>query len=332
MNSAETLSSRSCHAVVTGATGFLGSTLVNELVSAGHSVTAVRRRPLENPASETKDSHPRLRWVVTDIMNPDSLKSAFEGADVVFHCATSTHPTSNLSQPNAEIAMSLVPTVHVMEAALATGVKKVVFPSSGGTVYGESLSPRTESSAVSPTTPYSIFKYACERLLLSTAARTRAFNVDVFRIANLYGPGQPRRPGQGVLPHWLNAIRTGQPISIFGDGSIERDFVWIHDAAHCMMSSCERLDSSDTFNIGTGIATSLNELVRLLLELSAVEFEVRYEPARSVDAKSISLDPCKMQNALEGFAWMPLRLGIAKTLSSEGLELKRSASGLTHVP
>lgn len=325
MSSSDTSAIEPRQAVVIGATGFLGSTLVKELLAEGHSVTAVLRRPLDVLTDEGTPSHARLRWVVTDIMNLDSLKSAFEGADIVFHCATSTHPTSNLSQPTAEIAMSLVPTINVMEASIQAGVRKIVFPSSGGTVYAESSLARVEEAPVAPTSPYSIFKYACEQLLLSTAMRTKAFSVDVFRIANLYGPGQPRRPGQGVLPHWLSAIRLGQPISIFGDGTIERDFVWIKDAAKCMASACNRLHSSDTFNIGTGVATSLTQLVQLLKELVAAEFQVRYEPSRSVDAKSISLEPTKMLKAMPGFAWMPLRTGIAKTLTSEGLPLNQAA-------
>ncbi len=325
MIAAKTRPVRPCHAVVIGATGFLGSALVGELIASGHDVTAICRRPLDGKEASVRASHAKLRWTVTDIQNPDSLKVAFEGADIVFHCATSTHPTSNLSQPNSEIAMSLVPTIHVMEAAVATGVKKLVFPSSGGTVYSDSSKPRSESSAVSPVTPYSIFKYACEQLLLSTASRSKAFAVDVFRIANLYGPGQPRRPGQGVLPHWVNAIRSGTPVSIFGDGTIERDFVWIYDAVHCMMSSCNRLSTSDVFNIGTGVATSLNDLVSLIKQASAIDFEVRYEPARSVDAQSVCLDPSKILSVLDDFAWMPLSVGIAKTLLSEGLAVTPDA-------
>ncbi len=330
MITAEMRSNCSCHAVVTGATGFLGSALVKGLIANGHEVTAICRRPLDEKESSVVDSHSRLKWAVTDIQNPDSLKVAFEGADIVFHCATSTHPTSNLSQPNSEIAMSLVPTVHVMEAVVATGVRKLVFPSSGGTVYSESPKPRSEFSAVSPATPYSIFKYACEQLLLSTALRSTAFAVDVYRIANLYGPGQPRRPGQGVLPHWVNAIRSGVPVRIFGDGTMERDFVWILDAVHCMMSSCNRLSTSDVFNVGTGIATSLNELVCLVKQASAMDFEVCYEPARSVDVRSVCLDPSKIMGVLGDFTWTPLLAGVAKTLLSEGLALKPDALALTN--
>jgi len=292
-------------AVVLGANGFLGAALVKQLEQLGHRVVAVSRRP---PMIESSDT-PAVTKLVGDVRVHAVLERAFKGADIVFHAAASTHPTLNADDPSAEIEMAILPLLTVMKTAEQCGIRKVVFPSSGGTIYAEQSAPRTEQTAVNPRTPYAIFKFSAEQLLLAAADRNGCA-VDVMRIANLYGPGQPARPGQGVLPHWFAALRGNKPLVLFGDGAAERDYVFIDDAAYCLASRCQQLNKTDVFNVGTGNPTSLNELIAMLRQISPKPFNVEQIPARPTDIQSVSLDASKLTRELQNFKWTSLEAGL----------------------
>ncbi len=295
--------------VVLGANGFLGSVLLTSLFEAGHDVVAFSRRP---PANLDANISGSIQWIYGDVREKASLQIAMHDADIVFHTATATHPTLNVNAPRTEIADALLPVITIMESAIDSGVRKLVFPSSGGTVYPDIQEPRTESMLTQPLTPYAVFKNTAENVLLSAADRHPYFSVDVMRIANLYGPGQKRRPGQGVLPHWFHSLRRGEPLVVFGDGEAKRDYVLATDAAKCLLSSCSRLDASDIFNVGTGQATSLNDLVKILRGIIPTGFEVRYQDARPTDLYSVSLCSDKLLSRMPGFQWTGLETGLTQ--------------------
>jgi len=293
--------------VVLGASGFLGAALVQQLSKMGHRVVAVSR----NFHRKDYDSEPLVTRMIGDIRVQSVLENACAGANVVFHAAASTHPTLNLFDPTAEIEMALLPLFTVMDAAARCGVRKIVFPSSGGTIYADQTAARSEQTAVDPRTPYAIFKLASEQLLLSSADRGGC-KVDIYRVANLYGPGQPTRPGQGVLPHWIAALEARKALTLFGDGTAERDYVYINDAAYCMASSCDRLGDTAVYNLGTGTATSLNQLVALLRLICDRKFELNKVMARPTDIQSVSLNSEKLLSMLPNFRWMELKTGLEK--------------------
>ena len=299
--------------VVLGAAGFLGSSMTRYLASQGHDVVAYWRQPRSDIANLEN-----VTPVVGDLRDTWILAEAFEGADVVFHFASATYPSLFYTDPAAEYSEALQPLLVMMDTAFQRGVHKIVFPSSGGTVYADSDQPRTEASLTDPRSPYAVFKLAAEELL-HHAARQHHFSVDVFRIGNPYGPGQRARPGQGVLPHWIDAIHNAVPIRVFGDGSARRDYLFIEDVCRLMSISCERLESSGTFNLGTGKATSLTELLAIIKDTVAHPPPVEYLPGRASDIASVSLSSQRLLSMVPGFEFTPLEEGLRRTLEHHRL-------------
>ncbi len=294
--------------VVLGAGGFLGSSMTRHLAEKGHEVIAFWRQPrpdIEKLANVTS--------IVGDIRDTWTLAKAIRDSDVVYHFASSTYPSLFYADPTAEYCEALQPLLLLMEIARQHGVRKIVYPSSGGTVYADSSSPRSEESPTDPRSPYAIFKLAAEHLL-HHAARQNQFFVDVYRIANPYGPGQCARPGQGVLPHWFTALHNGEAIRIFGDGSAERDYIYIEDICRLMAASCDQIDESRTFNLGTGQATSLSQLAKIIRELTDKTCEIEFVPSRPSDVASISLSPNRILSSMPNFEFVSLRQGLERTL------------------
>ena len=283
------------------------------LAAKGHDVVAYWRQPRADIA--TLDN---VTSVVGDLRDTWILAEAFEGADIVFHFASATYPSLFYTDPPAEYSEALQPLLVMMETAFQQGVRKIVYPSSGGTVYADSDQPRTEQSPIDPRSPYAVFKLAAEQLL-HHAARQNHFSVDVFRIGNPYGPGQRARPGQGVLPHWIEALHNGSPIRVFGDGSAQRDYVYIDDLCRLLEISCDRLNDSDTFNLGTGQATSLTQLLTIIQDLIPLPSEIEHQPGRASDVASVSLCPQRVLAELPEFRFTPLREGLLRTLQHHRL-------------
>ena len=299
--------------VVLGAGGFLGSAMTRHLAAAGHQVTAYWRHPRGEIAEL-----PHVTSVVGDIRDTWTLAEAVRDVDVIYHFASSTHPSLFFHDPAAEYAEAMQPLIWLMETAAHNGARKIVFPSSGGTLYADDSEPRRETSTTDPRSPYAIFKLASEQLLLH-AARQGHFSVDVFRIGNPYGPGQRPRPGQGVVPHWVEAIQQKRPIRLFGDGSAQRDYVFVRDACELMSLSLDRVEQSGIFNLGTGSATSLTELLRTFGELVAQTVDVERVPARASDIQSIALCPQRLVDLAGGYQFTTLSDGLRATLAAYGL-------------
>ena len=310
---------RKLRITVLGAGGFLGSSMTRALVARGHSVVAFWRHPRADIAVLKG-----VESVIGDLRDVWTLERAFDGCDLVYHFASSTYPSRFFSDPASEYAEAVQPLLVTMETARRRGVSKFVFPSSGGTVYADSDVARTEDARLDPHSPYAIFKLAAEHLL-HHAARQGHFSVDVFRIGNPYGPGQIARPGQGVLPHWIDALRRDSPIRIFGDGSSERDYIYIDDICRLMTLSCDSLDDSGTYNIGTGIPVSLNSLLSLIEDITKKTIPVDYTPARDSDIRSIALSPSRILSKVIPFEFTPIRQGLYSTLEYHKLAVNESA-------
>ncbi len=308
------LTNEKLHIVVLGAGGFLGSATTRHLARLGHNVTAFWRRPNSDLLVE-----PNVKSVIGDLRDTWTLADAIRDADVVYHFASATHPSMFFANPSAEYWEALQPLMVMMETAARNGVKKIVFPSSGGTIYADSNAPRTEDSATSPRSPYAIFKLTAEQLLLHEA-RQNHFSVDIFRIGNPYGPDQRPRAGQGVIAHWIDAIKNDKPIKIFGDGTAERDYIYIEDFCELISLSCNRLTQSDTFNLGTGVPVSLRSLHTEFESILNRKIDVEYIPSGSSAAiRSIALNPQHLLAKLPTFSFTPFSIGIAETLKAHRL-------------
>jgi UDP-glucose 4-epimerase len=291
--------------VVLGANGFLGGAVVHAAASAGHQVVAVSRSG--NEASP----HENIEFRLGDLTIPGSLDGLLQPGDVVYHFAAATDPRIHLHDPAAEFQQSVAPLIQLIKRASDAGIAKLVYPSSGGTVYADSTSPRCESSRLEPITPYAIFKITAEHLL-GLAAREQQFSVDIYRVANPYGPGQKLKPGQGVLPHWIHAIRNHRPITIFGDGSMSRDYIYIDDATRLMLTSMDRIDASGCFNLGSGQQTSLNDLAECLQQVSGQKVEIDYQPSRSGEIQHVVLNIDRLRSIVGPIPFTSLDDGLAR--------------------
>jgi UDP-glucose 4-epimerase len=296
-------------ALVVGGLGFLGSHVVAALVSCGVRVTTYSRRPVA--------SRPRDFVALTgDILERDRLRKAMEGADYVFHFAWTTVPQTSNENPEWDVQSNVVGSLALLETCCDAGVRRVIFASSGGTVYGgTSRELWKESSPTEPICSYGITKLAVEKYL-ALYRRTRGLDYRVLRISNAYGEGQRVDRPQGLIAVALEKAAAGEAIEVWGDGSVIRDYVYVGDIAECCVKACvSDVDeySPRTFNVSTGVGHSVREVIAAIERVSGRHVNTTYGTSRSCDADRVVLSN---RLALERLDWAPrttLVEGLART-------------------
>lgn len=251
--------------VVFGADGFIGKHLVKKLSESSDNIVAFDRfsqykTGLDHPFHEL----PNVNIVAGDFFNRDDLASALDGADYVFHLVSTTNPASSNDDPFVDIDTNVRGSVQLFELCVEKGVKKVIFPSSGGTIYGDIDSPMIgETTAPEPRSPYGIGKLTIEGYL-------RYFNFTsgleyiVYRVANPYGPGQNIYGKQGVIPIFMHRFLNKEPLTIYGDGSMIRDYIFIDDLVDMIVGSYKKDSNYRIYNLGSGMGKSVNQIVEAI--------------------------------------------------------------------
>jgi UDP-glucose 4-epimerase len=269
--------------LVTGGAGFVGSTIVDQLLDAGASEVRV----IDNFVRGSRNNlawalnHGGVKVIEGDIRDASLVKQATDGVDYVFHQAA-LRITRCAEAPREAVEVLVDGTLNVLEAALKHKVKKVVAASSAS-VYGEpSYLPIDETHPFNNRTMYGAAKIANEQMLRALHD-TSGLEYIGLRPFNVYGP---RMDVTGVytevLIRWLDAIESHQPPLIFGDGKQSMDFVYVEDVARANLLAAQSDITDEVFNVGTGVQTSLNELCRLLLSLTSSSMQPEYREARSV--------------------------------------------------
>ena len=288
--------------------GFLGSNLCRALVRQGHSVRAFGRRQPFPEALQGCD------WVPGDFADPASVANAVSGCEVVFHLITATTPANANIDKVADLNANVINTLHLLNVCRETGVRRVVFVSSGGTIYGiPSQVPTPESAATNPITAYGISKLAIEKYL-SLYEYLYGFEYRVLRVANPFGPYQIALKSQGVIAAFLHRALVGKPIEMWGDGSVIRDYVFIDDVVKALMLAATHQGSGRIFNIGSGEGRSLNEIVAAIERLLKQKIPVDHRPGRPVDVPVSVLDPTFAKIELGWQASTPFEEGLRNTL------------------
>ena len=294
--------------LVLGGGGFIGSPLVGRLLEEGHEVRIYDRSP--NRFLGTPQG---AEYVEGDLGNHGLIRDALEGIEVVFHLVSTTLPKTSNDDPGYDVRSNLVDTIQLLESCVEAGVRKVVFTSSGGTVYGP---PRTvpipEDHPTDPISSYGIVKLAIEKYL-GLFHHLHGLDYAALRVSNPYGPYQNPAGQQGAISVFLNRIRTGQPITIWGDGTVVRDYLYISDLVEALMLAATTDTESKLFNVGHGEGASLNELLELIDGVVDVAPDVEYLPARSLDVPASVLDVSRAENELEWRPSIDLAEGIART-------------------
>ena len=283
---------------MTGGAGFIGSNLVDALVARGDDVTVVDnfasgKRELVNPAATLLEH---------DIREPFSVD-----ADVVFHLAAQADVQTSMKRPDYDAAVNVVGTVNVLQAAPRA---QVVFASSGGAGYGECDAPASEQSPFEPLSPYGIAK-KCGEEYLAGWNRIHGTGHVSLRFANVYGERQDAGLEGGVVAIFLERMARDEETVIYGDGEQQRDFVYVGDIVAALLASVRR--TGGPYNIGTGIATSVNELHAACRRAAGIEEEPVHREARLGDVIRSVIDPARAAQELGWRAEVSLDDGLART-------------------
>jgi UDP-glucose 4-epimerase len=297
---------------VIGGSGFIGINLCMRLLNMHHDVTVLDMRV--SPELKEFDSENRIRWFNGNYDDRDILSHALKGCDVLFHLASSTIPSSSNEDPVFDIESNLVTSVRLIEAAKDANVSKIIFVSSGGTVYGiPQYTPIDELHGLNPICSYGISKLAIEKYLAMYSYIGGA-DYEIFRLSNPYGPYQNPASLQGVIPVFIKKVLSDEVLTIWGDGEVVRDFIYIDDVIDIFIRSLDKGKSNKVYNLGSGVGTSINEVLKSIVKVCAKEPDVRYESSRSIDVPENVLDTALIR---EVYDWQPkisLEAGLAKTM------------------
>lgn len=294
--------------LVLGGAGFIGSHLVEALARQGRRV-----RIFDRPHVDRLALFPGFETFTGDFLNPRALAPALHGAEVVFHLVSTTLPKSSNDHPVYDVESNVVGTLRLIELCREHGVAKLIFVSSGGTVYGVArATPIAEDHVTEPISSYGIHKLMVEKYL-ALAHRLHGLDYRVVRPGNLYGPRQRLDTAQGAVAVFLDSALREQPIQIWGDGSVVRDYVYVADAVDAMLKLAAFDGAARVFNIGSGKGTSLNELVAEIGELLGRPVKVEHAASRPVDVPVSVLDSSLAERHLGWRASTPLGEGLRRT-------------------
>lgn len=286
--------------LVLGGEGFIGSHLVEGLVAAGHDVSTFDRQPgLLLPGSARK----AIRSSYGDFCDAEGLAPLLDSVDVIYHLISTTLPKSSNESPLFDVTSNIGGTLNLLTRARDAGVRKVVFVSSGGTVYGiPRSSPITESHPTEPICSYGITKLAIEKYL-HLFHTLHGLDYAVLRVSNPYGDRQQTGRGQGVIGTFVNRIVNQAPIEIWGDGTVVRDYIHVSDVVAALVRSMDDTGTERIFNIGSGVGHSLRQILACLHEITGIAPEVHWEPQRSFDVRENVLD---IKRATQALGWSPV--------------------------
>ena len=299
--------------LITGGAGFIGSNITDAYLAAGHDVAVVD--DLSSGSADNVD--PRARWYRVDIRDA-ALEAVFaeERPEVVCHHAAQVSVRRSVESPQTDADVNVLGSLNVFEAARRHGTRRIVFASTGGAIYGEQTGPPAdETHPCRPRSPYAVAKLAIEHYL-DYFRVTFGLEAVVLRYANVYGPRQDPHGEAGVVAIFMQRILAGLAPTIFGDGEQVRDFVYVEDVVAANLAALRVAVAAEDmaiFNIGTGRATSVNALWRVIQPLARPRVGAYHEPVRSGDVRRSVLDPSRAAGQL---GWRPavgIEEGLART-------------------
>lgn len=306
--------------LVVGGSGFIGRHVVTELLSQGAEVVVM---DVAAPAERSA----KVDYVIGSITDTSLLASAVAGIHTVVFLANSSLPGSANNDLSAEVHNHVQTTIKAAEIANAQNVRRFVFASSGGTVYGYSSElPLHEDMPTFPINAYGVSKLSIEHYL-RLLSRIRPMETISLRVSNPYGEGQLAVRNQGIVAAAMQHSMLGKTMPIWGDGSVERDFIHVSDVARGFAAACSASEVPDVVNIGSGKALSLLNVLAQIEAALGRKVPVAFEPGRSVDVQRNLLDIERAQRLLNWTPSKTLTEGLAQT-AQWWLARERDANGL----
>lgn len=306
-------------ALVTGGAGFIGSALVDRLLAEGHAVDVVddlSSGSLANLAEARADRSNDLKVHQLDIRDPAVVELiGRRQPEVVFHLAAQADVRVSVARPAFDAEVNVVGSLNVLEGARVAGTRKVVFASSGGTIYGEPAAadlPVKESHPQQPRSPYGVAKRAVNDYL-NVYRELHAVEFTSLALANVYGPRQDPNGEAGVVAIFAGRLLAGAPCTIFGDGSQTRDFVYVDDVVDAFVRAADR-GSGLLCNIGTGVETSISQLHAVMAEAAGTGGAAVHAEARPGELARSALDPSRAALHLGWEPWTDIASGVAEVL------------------
>ncbi len=285
--------------LVTGGAGFIGSHVVSAYLAAGHKVVVVD----DLSHGKKENVPPYIQFHKLDIRDKTQLRLLFqqENFDVVNHQAALANVRESMVRPDVYAEVNIIGSINLLEAAKESGVKRFIYASTGGAVYGEPVYlPATEEHPINPLDPYGASKHAVEHYLYLYHAN---YGLDyvVLRYPNVYGPRQDPFGEAGVVAIFTQRMLQGKKVTINGDGTQQRDFLYVGDVAKANTLALTRGDNG-IYNLGTGIPVDVNTIYRKLKELAGYSLDANYGPPKKGEVYRIYLDATKARSTL---GWEP---------------------------
>lgn len=295
--------------LVIGGNGFLGSHLVDALAGASqHRITV-----FDMFSGTTHWTSKGIEIFDGNFLNTDDVRRAVRGNSIVVHMLSTTDPATAENDPTVDIRTNILSSVELFEICVDEGVEHVYFASSGGTVYGDQgkVSYREDDPTL-PVSPYGIGKVAIENYM-RFFQRKHGLRSTSLRIANPYGTRQNPHKRQGIIPIFLRNILTGKPLTVMGDGSMFRDYIYVKDFAAIATTVITRGADAEVYNVGSGRGTTINELIESMIRVTGMTPQIEYRPTPPTYVHGSVLDISRVNEEFGPFTMTDLDEGIART-------------------
>ena len=297
--------------LITGGAGFIGSHIADAYIAAGHEVLALDSL-WEHGGGRRANLPEKAAFVHMDIRDENVARIFAEfQPDVVSHHAAQHSVAISAREPRYDADVNVIGMLNVLEAAVKTGVKKVIFASSAATYGNPERVPVVESSPQRPVSPYGITKMVTEHYLRFYRAE-KGLDFTALRYGNVYGPRQDPNGEAGVIAIFIGRFLKHEGVRIDWDGEQTRDYVYVKDVARANLAALER-GSGECFVIGTGARTSVNDIYHALVDISGFEAPITRAERRAGDARDIGYDPALAREVLQWAAQTQLRDGMRET-------------------
>ena len=296
--------------LVLGGNGFIGRNLCHALVANGASVRCLTKHSIPVFGATERGWHTQIEWIHGSFSDAALIRASLQDIDFVFHLISSTLPATSNKDLLYDLTSNVLPTLQLLGAVRNSEVRKVIFVSSGGAIYGISKQmPVGEDDATNPISAYGIHKLAIEKYLELFRQQWK-IDYGVLRVSNAYGVGQPINRSQGVIAQFVHKAVLREPLEVWGDGTVTRDFIHIADVIDAFLLLMHYEGAFRVFNIGSGQGHTLLQLISMIETMIGEHVELRFMEARSVDVSTNVLNISRAKSELGWRPRMSLNAGI----------------------